>query len=87
MQSSTIWIIVWSVLVLGVFALLWRGGHLMRFANYCQATREELHKCTWPTWDELKGSTLVVGISIGILGLFTILADQIFFRFFLIFKL
>ncbi len=62
----------------GLFAWLWRGGYLLRFTNYIQLTREELRKCTWPTWDELKGSTVVVTISIVILGGFTVFMDFIF---------
>ena len=60
------------------FAVLWYKGYLVRFANYVQQTREELKKCTWPTWDELKGSTVVVFISILLLGLFTVLVDLVF---------
>ena len=86
-MNDTTWIVIWSVIVLGVFAWLWRAGHLMRFAAYVQQTREELRKCTWPTWEELKGSTVVVFISIVILGSFTVLVDQIFFRLFYLFKL
>jgi len=78
MQQSYIWIIVWVVLVGGVFAWLWRAGHLARFTAYVLQTREELRKCTWPTWDELKGSTVVVSISIVLLGGFTVLVDFIF---------
>jgi preprotein translocase subunit SecE len=37
-----------------------------------------LRKCTWPTWDELKGSTVVVGISIVLLGAFTVMVDFVF---------
>ncbi len=77
MQDS-IWIIVWVVIVGGVFAWLWRGGHLTRFADYVRQTREELRKCTWPTWEELKGSTVVIAISIVILGGFTVGVDFIF---------
>ena len=87
MQESYIWIIVWVVVVGGLFAWLWRAGHLARFTNYIQQTREELRKCTWPSWDELKGSTVVVFISIIILGGFTVLVDQIFFRLFYLLKL
>ena len=87
MQESYIWIIVWVVIVGGLFAWLWRGGHLAHFTNYVQQTREELRKCTWPSWDELKGSTVVVFISIVILGGFTVLVDQIFFRLFYLLKL
>lgn len=60
------------------FAILWYKGYLVRFANYVQQTREELRKCTWPTWDELKGSTVVVAIAIALLGLFTVLVDLVF---------
>ncbi len=45
---------------------------------YVQQTREELRKCTWPTWDELKGSTVVVAVSILLLGGFTVLVDFVF---------
>jgi len=86
-MQDYIWIIVWAVVILGVFAWLWRAGHLMRFADYVKATREELRKCTWPTWDELKGSTVVVFISILILGVFTVAVDQIFFRLFMLLKI
>ena len=86
MQDS-IWILIWAVVIGGVFAWLWRAGHLQRFATYVQQTREELRKCTWPTWDELKGSTVVITISIVLLGGFTVAVDQIFFRVFLLLKL
>jgi preprotein translocase subunit SecE len=58
-----------------VFGILWRKGMLLRVRNYVLETREELRKCTWPSWDELKGSTVVVLISIGILGAFTVGID------------
>ena len=60
------------------FAILWRKGYLLRFSNYIQATREELRKCTWPTWEELRGSTVVVVIAIALLGGFTVSVDFIF---------
>ncbi len=69
---------MWVVVVGGVFIWLWRTGQLARLTVYVQQTREELRKCTWPTWDELKGSTVVVGISIVLLGAFTVLVDFIF---------
>ena len=60
-----------------VFAVLWRKGQLRRFANYVRDTREELKKCTWPTWAELRGSTIVVLISMALLGAFTFGVDMI----------
>lgn len=69
---------IWVVVIGAVFAILWWQGHLKRIATYVQQTREELRKCTWPTWDELKGSTVVVTISIALLGVFTVLVDFVF---------
>ena len=75
-------ILIWVVVVGALFAFLWWRGDLKRLATYVEQTREELRKCTWPTWDELKGSTVIVMISILILGLFTVVVDQVFFQVF-----
>jgi preprotein translocase subunit SecE len=58
-----------------VFAILWRKGYFLRTSNYIQETKEELRKCTWPTVDELKGSTVVVLVAIALLGAFTVAVD------------
>ncbi|MCS7338627.1 MAG: preprotein translocase subunit SecE [Verrucomicrobiae bacterium] len=71
-------LLIWAVLILAVFGYLWWKGHLRRLAAYLRETREELRKCTWPTWDELKGATVVIGISVILLGGFTVLADLVF---------
>jgi preprotein translocase subunit SecE len=86
-MSDTVWIIIWVVVIGGLFAWLWRRGHLARLTAYVQQTREELRKCTWPTWQELKGSTMVVAVSILVLGGFTVAVDQIFFRLYMLFGL
>jgi len=86
MQDSVV-ILIWAVVIGGTFIWLWRAGHLVRLTAYIQATKEELRKCTWPTWDELKGSTTIVAISIVVLGAFTVAIDQVFFRLFLLLKL
>jgi preprotein translocase subunit SecE len=70
-------IIIAAAVIGGIFAVLWWSGNLARLANYIQETREELRKCTWPTWDELKGSTVVVMISIMLLGVFTFGVDVV----------
>jgi preprotein translocase subunit SecE len=57
------------------FGILWRKGQILQLRNYILETREELKKCTWPSWSELKGSTVVVMISILILGAFTVGVD------------
>jgi preprotein translocase subunit SecE len=59
---------------------LWRQGYLVRIKNYVEETREELRKCTWPSWDELKGSTVVVLVSVVLLGSFTVAAEIVIAR-------
>ena len=68
-------IIVWSAAIAVVFGILWATGNLGRLRNYVLETREELRKCTWPSVDELKGSTVVVVISIILVGAFTVAID------------
>jgi preprotein translocase subunit SecE len=68
---------IWAGVVAIVFAVLWFTGNLAKLRNYVLETREELRKCTWPTWDELKGSTVVVMISIVMLGVFTVAVDYV----------
>ena len=80
-------LLIWAVIIGAAFAYCWWKGYLQQLTNYVQQTREELRKCTWPTWDELKGSTVVITISIVVLGGFIVLIDQAFFRLFMFFKL
>jgi preprotein translocase SecE subunit len=61
----------------GVFVVLWHKGQLARLARYIEETREELKKCTWPGPDELKGSTVVVMVSVLLLGGFTFGVDLV----------
>ena len=61
-----------------VFAAMWYGGQLARLANYIRETRVELDKCSWPTWSELKASTVVIFVSIVLLGAFTVVVDWVF---------
>jgi len=69
--------LIWVAVVAMIFGFLWWRGYLKRFAAYWQQTREELRKCTWPTWDELKGSTVLVSFSILLIGLLTVVVDLI----------
>jgi preprotein translocase subunit SecE len=71
-------IIIPIVVIAIAFGLLWYSGQLKRFKDYWDETWVELQKCTWPTWAELKGSTIVVIISIVILGGFTMGVDWCF---------
>ncbi len=79
MNKNLIVILVWVVAIGVLFGLAWYKGYVVRFRNYWNATLEELWKCTWPTWDELKGSTVLVTITILMLGGFCYAVDRVFF--------
>ena len=66
---------IWVGVVGAAFLYLWRRGYLLKISNYVAETREELKKCTWPTREELKGSTVVVMVTLAILAAFTVGVD------------
>jgi len=68
---------IWVAAIAVPFAFLWRKGYLLRISNYVVETREELKKCTWPSFEELKGSTVVVMITLALLGAFTVGVDYV----------
>ena len=74
---SNLTIAIWVVVLGSVFAYLWWQGQIRRFAVYIQETREELKKCTWPTWEELKGSTVLITITIALMGGFVRVVDMV----------
>jgi len=76
-------IIIWTVAIAAVFGFLWYRGDIRRFATYWQEMLEELKKCSWPTWTELKGSTMVIVVTIMIMGGLTYLIDLAFDTIFL----
>jgi preprotein translocase SecE subunit len=68
-------LLFWVIVVGVTFGVLWRKGYLMRLSKYVMETREELRKCTWPSVDELKGSTVVILLTIVLLGGFIVGID------------
>ena len=74
-MNNLVKLLIWVGVVGVVFAILWWKGYLLQISTYVQQTREELRKCTWPTWDELKGSTVLIAISIVLLGGFIVVTD------------
>ena len=46
-----------------------------RIKGFLREVRQELGKCSMPTWQELKGSTTVIIVSMLILGLFSFVVD------------
>ncbi len=76
-SSGYLPLIIWIVVIGAIFGFLWQRGYLVRIRDYCAETQEELKKCTWPSVDELKGSTVVVMLTILLLGLFTVSVDWV----------
>ena len=76
-------IAIWAVLIGTAFGYLWWQGQIQRLAVYVQETREELKKCSWPSWEELKGSTALIGIMILMLSAFIFVVDSILFKVFI----
>jgi len=64
-----------GVIALVVFTILLRQGAFLRLSGYWNETMDELKKCTWPSWEELNGSTVVVIVSVALLGGFTVAVD------------
>ena len=51
----------------------------MKIGNYIKDSFDELlHKVTWPTWEELQNSSVVVAIASLIIALIIFIMDQVF---------
>ena len=74
-MSDYLPMIIAIVVAMVAFTIAWRKGAFLRLSAYWDETIEELKKCTWPTWEELQGSTVVVIVSVGMLGIFTVGVD------------
>ena len=57
--------------------MMWRVGQLARLANYVRETREELEEMHLADLGGTKGSTLVVMISLALLGVFTVVQSDL----------
>ena len=60
-----------------LFVLALRAGYFLKISAYWAEMMEEMRKCTWPTWDELLGSTVLTTVSVAIIGTFTVSVDYI----------
>jgi preprotein translocase subunit SecE len=75
---------VWGGIVAVLFGLLWWKGYIARLTVYFQETWQELKpgRCSWPTWNELRGSTVLIGVTIVLLGVFISVLDFVFNKIF-----
>ncbi|MDP6893050.1 MAG: preprotein translocase subunit SecE [Verrucomicrobiota bacterium] len=67
--------LIGGVVLLVILFIAKKKGLLDRIRFFFLQTREELAKCSWPTRDELKGSTWMVLAAVFMLGFFTFMAD------------
>ena len=65
------------MVIVALFGYLWWQGQLKRLVNYAGETREELKKCSRPSWIELRGSTMLILASVLLLSAFVFVVDQI----------
>ena len=77
-------VFIWGGVIVSLFGFLWWKGYVARLNVYFQETWHELKpgRCSWPTWTELKGSTVLIGVTIVLLGVFIFVVDLAFKNFF-----
>ncbi len=68
---------IWTAAIGIVFGILWYKGQIQSLAVYVSETRDELKKCAWPSWEELKGSTALIIIMVALLGGFVVVIDVV----------
>jgi len=50
---------------------------IRKISGFFESVQFEMNKVSWPTWDELKGSTYVVLGLAFLLGVFLFIVDQV----------
>ncbi len=68
-------------LVAAAVLALWREpvfGFVRRSRTFVHDVRAEVHKVVWPSWDDLRKSTIVITILVIIIGIVIGLMDFLF---------
>ena len=73
----------WAAVIVAVFGYLWWQGQIKALSIFVQETREELKKCSWPSWVELRGSTVLIIVSVAALGVYVFVIDQVLLAIFI----
>ena len=76
-------IVITTAVVLALFGYLWWQGQIKALSIFVQETREELKKCSWPSWVELRGSTVLIIVSVAALGVYVFVIDQVLLAIFI----
>lgn len=76
-------VVVGSVAALGIVAglVVWRQpllAFVQRSAAHIEDVRAEVRKVSWPTWDDLRKSTLVIIVIVLIVGAIIGIMDLMF---------
>ena len=79
---SVVLIVTLSIVaILATALLVWRQPVLaftQRSAAFLREVRSEVRKITWPSWDDLRRSTLVITIFVIVIGLMIGVMDSLF---------
>ncbi|WFB37692.1 preprotein translocase subunit SecE [Kiritimatiellota bacterium B12222] len=54
-----------------------KSNPFTKFSGFLRDVQVELVKCNWPTWSELRQSTMVVVVSFIIMGAFVSFSDAV----------
>jgi preprotein translocase subunit SecE len=77
MSDQVTWIIVLVVVaaLAGLVFWLLRGGHWAKFVTFLGEVRQEMRKVSFPTRDEVVGTTIVVIVTSVIFAIYLWIAD------------
>jgi preprotein translocase SecE subunit len=53
------------------------GKSFLSKIEFIKDTRKELNNVSWPTWREVRGTTIIVIVSVFFFGFFLFIVDQI----------
>jgi preprotein translocase subunit SecE len=79
--SPALIIVAVLVLVAGASLVMWRQPVLAfagRTVSYVRSMRDELTKVSWPTWEDLRKSTMVIIAFVIMIGILIGIMDFVF---------
>ena len=80
-MSGTLVVVLVLVAALAAALVVWRRPVLVfaqRTGAFTQDVRGEVRKITWPTWDDLRRSTIVISAIVLVIGLLIGVMDKLF---------
>ena len=80
-MSGTLVVVLVVIAALAAALMVWRRPVLafaQRTGTFTQDVRGEVRKITWPTWDDLRRSTIVISAIVLVIGLLIGVMDKLF---------